>query len=181
MRVERYAQPWLHPTPRLTALCPPHQPWLQGTIHQVFENAVQQPTFVAMYADLCRELDAALPEFHAPGARRLPQGCCLLSLCSVLPPGCLLQVCGLDVALPRMHKCKQLHPKDEVVLTSAHHACCPVPPPLLPCRRGPAHQLQEDAGQHVPGGVRGHRGGTQGAVAQRSRVHHMRCLQSSAT
>jgi translation initiation factor 4G len=40
---------------------------LQGTIHQVFENAVQQPTFVAMYADLCRELDAALPEFHAPG------------------------------------------------------------------------------------------------------------------
>jgi translation initiation factor 4G len=33
----------------------------------VFENAVQQPTFVAMYADLCRELDAVLPEFHAPG------------------------------------------------------------------------------------------------------------------
>ncbi|KAI3428363.1 hypothetical protein D9Q98_006743 [Chlorella vulgaris] len=40
---------------------------LQGTIHQVFENAVQQPTFVAMYADLCRELDAVLPEFRAPG------------------------------------------------------------------------------------------------------------------
>ncbi|KAL4445443.1 hypothetical protein ABPG77_011268, partial [Micractinium sp. CCAP 211/92] len=40
---------------------------LQGTIRQVFENAVQQPTFVAMYADLCRELDAALPEFYAPG------------------------------------------------------------------------------------------------------------------
>ena len=40
----------------------------QGTIRQVFENAVQQPTFVAMYADLCRELDAALPEFYAPGA-----------------------------------------------------------------------------------------------------------------
>ena len=33
----------------------------------MFENAVQQPTFVAMYADLCRELDAVLPEFHAPG------------------------------------------------------------------------------------------------------------------
>lgn len=32
--------------------------WLQGTITQVFENAVQQPTFVAMYADLCHELDA---------------------------------------------------------------------------------------------------------------------------
>ncbi|PRW56412.1 eukaryotic initiation factor [Chlorella sorokiniana] len=43
---------------------------LQGTIRQVFENAVQQPTFVAMYADLCRELDAALPEFHAPGEDR---------------------------------------------------------------------------------------------------------------
>lgn len=31
---------------------------LQGTITQVFENAVQQPTFVAMYADFCSELDA---------------------------------------------------------------------------------------------------------------------------
>jgi hypothetical protein len=44
---------------------------VQGTIHQVFENAVQQPTFVAMYADLCRELDAVLPEFRAPGAARM--------------------------------------------------------------------------------------------------------------
>jgi hypothetical protein len=41
---------------------------LQGTIHQVFENAVAQPTFVAMYADLCAELDAALPEFTPAGA-----------------------------------------------------------------------------------------------------------------
>ena len=32
---------------------------MQGTITQVFENAVQQPTFVAMYADLCNELDQA--------------------------------------------------------------------------------------------------------------------------
>lgn len=40
---------------------------LQGTIVQVFENAVVQPTFVAMYADLCSELDAALPEFEADG------------------------------------------------------------------------------------------------------------------
>jgi translation initiation factor 4G len=39
---------------------------LQGTIVQVFENAVVQPTFVAMYADLCSELDAALPEFEGP-------------------------------------------------------------------------------------------------------------------
>ena len=39
---------------------------LQGTIVQVFENAVAQPTFVAMYADLCAELDAALPEFEGP-------------------------------------------------------------------------------------------------------------------
>ncbi|GAB4821712.1 hypothetical protein N2152v2_008758 [Parachlorella kessleri] len=43
---------------------------LQGTITQVFENAVQQPTFVAMYADLCNELDQALPEFTAPGEER---------------------------------------------------------------------------------------------------------------
>ena len=130
-----------HPTPHLTALCPPHQPWLQGTIHQVFENAVQQPTFVAMYADLCRELDAALPEVHAPGARRLPQGCCLLSLCSVLPPGCLLQVCGLDVALPRMHKCKQLHPMAEAALNRLRSPCLlPRAPPssaALQARTGP--------------------------------------------
>lgn len=41
------------------------------------------------------------------------------------------------------------------------------PTPLLPllCRRGPPHWLQEDAGQHVPGGVRGHRGGAQGEGA----------------
>lgn len=39
---------------------------LRGTIRQVFENAVAQPTFVAMYADLCAELDAALPEFTGP-------------------------------------------------------------------------------------------------------------------
>lgn len=36
---------------------------MQGTITQVFENAVAQPTFVLMYADLCAELDASLPEF----------------------------------------------------------------------------------------------------------------------
>jgi translation initiation factor 4G len=39
---------------------------LRGTIRQVFENAVAQPTFVPMYADLCSELDAALPEFVGP-------------------------------------------------------------------------------------------------------------------
>lgn len=39
---------------------------LQDTIKQVFENAIAQPTFVAMYADLCAELDAALPEFEGP-------------------------------------------------------------------------------------------------------------------
>lgn len=36
---------------------------LQGTITLVFENAVAQPTFVAMYANLCAELDSILPEF----------------------------------------------------------------------------------------------------------------------
>lgn len=36
---------------------------LQGTIALVFENAVAQPTFVAMYANLCAELDSILPEF----------------------------------------------------------------------------------------------------------------------
>lgn len=36
---------------------------LQGTIKLVFENAVAQPTFVPMYADLCAELNSILPEF----------------------------------------------------------------------------------------------------------------------
>lgn len=36
---------------------------LEGTITMVFENAVVQPTFVAMYANLCAELDSILPEF----------------------------------------------------------------------------------------------------------------------
>ncbi|KFM25979.1 Eukaryotic translation initiation factor isoform 4G-1 [Auxenochlorella protothecoides] len=43
---------------------------LQATIIQVFESAVHQPTFVAMYADLCRELDAVLPEFNEPDTGR---------------------------------------------------------------------------------------------------------------
>jgi hypothetical protein len=37
---------------------------VEGTIKQVFDNAVVQPTFVPMYADLCAELDAALPDFN---------------------------------------------------------------------------------------------------------------------
>lgn len=44
---------------------------LQQTIRLVFEAAVQQPTFVAMYADLCRELDAVLPEFEEPETGRI--------------------------------------------------------------------------------------------------------------
>lgn len=43
---------------------------LQQTIRLLFEAAVQQPTFVAMYADLCRELDAVLPEFDEPDTGR---------------------------------------------------------------------------------------------------------------
>ncbi|KDD71186.1 hypothetical protein H632_c5616p0, partial [Helicosporidium sp. ATCC 50920] len=41
---------------------------LSETISQVFESAVAQPTFVAMYADLCAELDAVLPEFDDPAS-----------------------------------------------------------------------------------------------------------------
>ena len=44
---------------------------LQGTIALVFENAVAQPTFVAMYANLCAELDSILPEFT--GANGKPE------------------------------------------------------------------------------------------------------------
>lgn len=42
---------------------------LQGTITLVFENAVAQPTFVAMYANLCAELDSILPEFTGPDGK----------------------------------------------------------------------------------------------------------------
>ena len=44
---------------------------LEGTITMVFENAVVQPTFVAMYANLCAELDSILPEF--PGKDGNPE------------------------------------------------------------------------------------------------------------
>lgn len=44
---------------------------LLGTITMVFENAVVQPTFVAMYANLCAELDSILPEF--PGKDGKPE------------------------------------------------------------------------------------------------------------
>lgn len=37
-----------------------------ATIERVFEAAVAQPTFVAMYAELCSELDAVLPELEDP-------------------------------------------------------------------------------------------------------------------
>lgn len=44
---------------------------LEGTIRQVFENAVAQPTFVAMYADLCKVLDESLPEFQGANGELL--------------------------------------------------------------------------------------------------------------
>lgn len=36
---------------------------LKSTITMVFENAVAQPTFCAMYADLCLQLSKELPSF----------------------------------------------------------------------------------------------------------------------
>lgn len=39
---------------------------LQKTIALVFENAVEQPTYVAMYGDLCVSLSKELPSFPPP-------------------------------------------------------------------------------------------------------------------
>lgn len=39
---------------------------LQQTIALVFENAVEQPTYVAMYGDLCVSLSKELPQFPPP-------------------------------------------------------------------------------------------------------------------
>jgi translation initiation factor 4G len=39
---------------------------LKSTITLVFENAVAQPTFCAMYADLCLRLSSELPSFPPP-------------------------------------------------------------------------------------------------------------------
>jgi translation initiation factor 4G len=41
---------------------------LQKTIAMVFENAVAQPTFCALYADLCLRLSRELPSFPPAGA-----------------------------------------------------------------------------------------------------------------
>lgn len=43
---------------------------LHTTISLVFESAVAQPTFVAMYADLCDRLSKQLPEFPPPEGER---------------------------------------------------------------------------------------------------------------
>ncbi|DBA68932.1 hypothetical protein WJX79_006578 [Trebouxia sp. C0005] len=45
---------------------------LHTTISLVFESAVAQPTFVAMYADLCDRLSKQLPEFPPPEGERRP-------------------------------------------------------------------------------------------------------------
>ena len=45
---------------------------LQATITMVFENAVAQPTFCAMYADLCLRLSMELPSFPPPEGENKP-------------------------------------------------------------------------------------------------------------
>ena len=39
---------------------------LRSTIAIVFENAMEQPTYCAMYADLCLQLSKELPSFPPP-------------------------------------------------------------------------------------------------------------------
>uniref|UniRef100_A0A061S3S1 Translation initiation factor eIF-4F n=1 Tax=Tetraselmis sp. GSL018 TaxID=582737 RepID=A0A061S3S1_9CHLO len=46
---------------------------LRGAITYIFENAVAQPTFVQMYADLCDRLSRSLPEFPPVGDDPRPQ------------------------------------------------------------------------------------------------------------
>ncbi len=45
---------------------------LRHTITLVFENAVEQPTYCAMYADLCMKLSKELPEFPPPAGGDKP-------------------------------------------------------------------------------------------------------------
>ncbi|KAG1679450.1 hypothetical protein FOA52_007742 [Chlamydomonas sp. UWO 241] len=45
---------------------------LKSTIATVFENAVEQPTFCAMYAELCQELAKELPSFPPPPGEDKP-------------------------------------------------------------------------------------------------------------
>lgn len=45
---------------------------LKHTIAMVFENAVAQPTFVAMYADLCLQLSKELPQFPPAAGEEKP-------------------------------------------------------------------------------------------------------------
>ncbi|PNH12771.1 Eukaryotic initiation factor iso-4F subunit p82-34 [Tetrabaena socialis] len=45
---------------------------LQKTIALVFENAVEQPTYVAMYGDLCVSLSKELPQFPPPPGEDKP-------------------------------------------------------------------------------------------------------------
>lgn len=45
---------------------------LKHTITLVFENAVAQPTFCAMYADLCLSLSKELPSFPPPEGEDKP-------------------------------------------------------------------------------------------------------------
>lgn len=46
---------------------------LRGSITYIFENAVAQPTFVQMYADLCARLSQALPDFPPGEGESKPQ------------------------------------------------------------------------------------------------------------
>lgn len=45
---------------------------LKQTITLVFENAVEQPTYCAMYADLCLRLSKELPSFPPPAGSDKP-------------------------------------------------------------------------------------------------------------
>jgi hypothetical protein len=69
------------PAARRPSSCAPPAPQvvttadiLQKTIAMVFENAVAQPTFCAMYADLCLRLSRELPSFPPAGEPRGPGG-----------------------------------------------------------------------------------------------------------
>lgn len=66
---------------------------LKSTITMVFENAVAQPTFCAMYADLCLRLSRELPSFPPQVITRMcaPRSavsCCLLAWPASLCRGC---------------------------------------------------------------------------------------------
>eukprot|EP00199_Chlamydomonas_sp_CCMP681_P001146 CAMPEP_0119108212 /NCGR_PEP_ID=MMETSP1180-20130426/13526_1 /TAXON_ID=3052 ORGANISM="Chlamydomonas cf sp, Strain CCMP681" /NCGR_SAMPLE_ID=MMETSP1180 /ASSEMBLY_ACC=CAM_ASM_000741 /LENGTH=774 /DNA_ID=CAMNT_0007093803 /DNA_START=23 /DNA_END=2347 /DNA_ORIENTATION=- len=82
--------------------------FLKQTIALVFENAVEQPTFCAMYADLCLRLSKELPSFPPPAGSDK-----LVTFRQILLNTCQDEFEGTEAAREAASKCTDLNEREQ--------------------------------------------------------------------